>query len=220
VSGRARSAVVAAALVAAATAAAAQPRDRALTREEAVAGLASRDADTRRVATAWLGRVGEMADAPALLAALRDADELVRALAERSVWQVWSRSGDPETDALFARGVEQMHQGDAPAAIATFSEIIRRRPEFAEGWNKRATVYFLAGDYERSLADCHEVMARNPSHFGALAGQGQIYLALDQPERALAYFERALDVNPNLDGVAEAARALRRALVERRRGTI
>jgi tetratricopeptide (TPR) repeat protein len=213
-------ALAAAVLLALAAGAAAQPAGAPLTREQALAGLAGRDLEARRLGAARLGEVGLMADAPALIGALRDPDEVVRTLAEHSVWQVWSRSGDPAVDALFQTGVEQMSRREASQAIDTFSEIIRRKPDFAEAWNKRATIRFLVGDYERSLEDCHEVLARNPSHFGVLAGYGQIYLALDQPERALEYFERALQINPNLTGVSEAARELRRALIERRKGTI
>ena len=94
-------------------------------------------------------------------------------------------------------------------AIDTFSAIITKKPDFAEGWNKRATVYYLIGEYEKSLADCDEVVKRNPYHFGALSGYGQIYMQLDQPERALDYFERALDVNPNLRQVEVASSELR-----------
>jgi tetratricopeptide (TPR) repeat protein len=195
----------------------AQPRPN---REQALANITKPDVETRREAAAGLGDVGTMADAPVLLRALADADEVVRALAEHSVWQVWSRSGDAETDQLLQAGIEQMGRRDGPAAAQTFSAVIQRRPDFAEGWNKRATVYFLMGDYQKSLQDCDEVMKRNPSHFGALAGYGQIYLELDQPERALQYFRRALRVNPNLRGVAEIIPQLERALLERRKGTI
>jgi tetratricopeptide (TPR) repeat protein len=90
-------------------------------------------------------------------------------------------------------------------------------PEFAEGWNKRATVYFLVGDFERSLKDCDEVIKRNPHHFGALAGYGQIYMQLDDYERAIEYFKRALTVNPNLDGVELQVRVLEHALAERKK---
>jgi tetratricopeptide (TPR) repeat protein len=191
-----------------------------LTREQALANIGKPDVETRREAAAWLGEVGTMADAPVLIAALSDADEVVRALAEHSVWQVWSRSGDAETDHLLQIGIEQMGRSDGPAAVKTFTSVIQRRPDFAEGWNKRATVYFLMGEYEKSLQDCDEVMKRNPSHFGALAGYGQIYLQLDQPERALQYFRQALRVNPNLRGVAQIIPQLERALMERRKGTI
>lgn len=191
-----------------------------LTREQALANITAADLETRRQAAAWLGEVGTMADASALLKALRDDDELVRALAEHSIWQVWSRSGDPQIDALFQRGVAEMQQGDADRAIQTFTTIIDKKPDFAEGWNKRATIYYLVGEYEKSLRDCDEVMKLNATHFGALAGYGQIYLQLDKPELALRYFERALDVNPNLGSVEAAVTQLKRLLLEKRKGTI
>jgi tetratricopeptide (TPR) repeat protein len=189
-------------------------------REQALADLAWPDPDARRRAAIRLGEVGSMADAPVLLRLLRDPDDGVRAMAERAVWQVWSRAGDPEIDALFQRGVEQMNQGEAGSAIDTFTAIIRKKPDFAEGWNKRATIYFLIGEYEKSLADCAEVVKRNPDHFGVLAGYGQIYVQLDQPERALDYFQRALKVNPNLHQVEAAVEQLKRLIVEKRKGTI
>ena len=191
-----------------------------LTRQRALEDIEKPDAEARRQAAAWLGELGAMTDVPALLRALRDDDDLVRALAENSLWQVWSRSGDPEVDALFQIGVEQMNQRDGPAAIETFSRIIQKKADFAEGWNKRATIYFLVGEYAKSLKDCDEVMKRNPSHFGALAGYGQIYLQLDEPERALEYFQRALTINPNLRGVEVAVEQLKRLLIEKRKGTI
>jgi len=155
-----------------------------------------------------------------LVQALRDVDSRVRAFAENAMWQVWSRSGDAEADRLFAVGVEQMQARQAEAAVETFTGVIARRPEFAEGWNKRATVYYLLGEYTKSLADCDEVLKRNPYHFGALSGYGMIYLQLDQPTRALEYFERALAVNPNLSSVQEAADKLKALLIRRRKDTI
>ena len=191
-----------------------------LTREQALAGLGRSDLEARRQAAAWMGEVGRMEDVPALVKVLRDPDPVVRALGEHALWQVWSRSGDSEIDRLFQQGVAQMTQRDGPAAIATFSRIIEERPEFAEGWNKRATVYFLMGEYEKSLADCDEVVKRNPSHFGALSGYGQIYLQLNQPDRALAYFERALAVNPNLEQVEQVIEELKGRLRQRKKDTI
>jgi tetratricopeptide (TPR) repeat protein len=113
-----------------------------------------------------------------------------------------------------------MNHGQGQAAINTFTEIIRLKPEFAEGWNKRATVYFLIGDYDKSLRDCDEVVKRNPQHWGALSGYGQIYLHLDKPEQALAYFERAVAVNPNLRQLDSVIEQLKQALIEKRKGTI
>jgi tetratricopeptide (TPR) repeat protein len=189
-------------------------------RERAREDLAKADPELRRHAVARLGEAGTMDDAPALVQALRNSDRVVRALAERALWRVWSRSGDAEVDALLARGIEQMGEGAAEAAIGTFSGIIARKPDFAEGWNKRATLYFLIGEYDKSLKDCDEVVKRNPAHFGALSGYGQIYLRLGQPDKALPYFERALAVNPNLDQVAVVVRELREAASRRRRDSI
>jgi len=191
------------------------------TREAALEALRKgADVEARRRGALWLAHVGIGEDVPALVAALRDDDAVVRALAEGAMWEVWSRSGDPEIDRLLAVGIAQMQERDVAGAIETFTRIIDARPAFAEGWNKRATVYYLAGEYGKSLADCDEVMKRNPYHFGALSGYGMIYLRLAEPERALEYFQRALAVNPNLKGVQEAVEELKRLLLQKRRQTL
>lgn len=190
-------------------------------RERALDDLArSKDASVRRAAVQQLADTGLMADLPALATALRDPDPVVRGFVESAMWSVWSRSGNAEVDRLFAIGVEELGVRQLDAAIDTLTRVIQRRPEFAEGWNKRATAYFVAGDYRRSLADCDEVMARNPYHWGALSGYGMIYMQLDQPARAIEYFEKALAVNPNLDQVAQTIEVLKAVLLQRRRDMI
>ena len=205
-------------LVPAMPAAAAEP-DRP-SRAQALAALKRTDADERRRGALGLAIVGRMEDAPTLIIALRDTDERVRVVAEQALWAVWSRSGDARVDELFARGVAQMGEQRLPEAIATFTRVIELKPDFAEGWNKRATAYFLAGEFRRSLKDCGEVVKRNPQHFGVLSGYGQIYLELDQPEKALEYFRRALEVNPNLEGVQGLAERLDSMIVRRRQRSI
>ena len=185
-------------------------------RAAALAALSAESAEERRRAVVVLSDVGLQEDAPALLALLHDADEGVREAADSALWQVWSRSGDAETDRLFARGVEQMSNASLVEAIETFTKVIERSPGFAEGWNKRATVFFLAGEYRKSLADCDEVLRRNPRHFGALAGYGQIYVEIGLYERALEYFQRALEINPTMDGVATNVEVLKVLLANRR----
>ena len=202
-------------LVAAASPAAAGPREDALT------ALVDRgDVEARRRAAATLAETGTMADAPALLTALRDIDTRVRALAERALWDVWSRSGNDEVDHLLRAGITEMQHGQLDASIDTFTEVIRRQPDFAEGWNKRATAYYLVGEYRKSAADCDEVLKRNPAHFGALSGYGMIWLRLDEPARALERFEQALAVNPNLESVRETIDALRELVIQQRRNAI
>jgi tetratricopeptide (TPR) repeat protein len=190
-------------------------------REDALARLGDRrDVEARRLGALELAEVGTMTDAPALLQALRDPDARVRGLAERALWGVWSRSGSEEVDHLLQAGVVEMQHGLLDASVDTFSEVIRRRPDFAEGWNKRATVYYLLGQYRKSAADCDEVLRRNPAHFGALSGYGMIWLRLDEPARALERFEQALAVNPNLESVRETIEELKRLLVQQRHNAI
>jgi len=193
-----------------------------LGRTEALAALDDPRAtpEARRAGAASLAENGTMEDVPRLARTLRDRDPLVRALAEQAMWRVWSRSGDDETDRLLGIGVEAMSERRGQVAVETFTRIIERRPDFAEGWNKRATVYYLLGEYRKSLADCDEVMKRNPYHFGALSGYGMIYLQLGDPARALGYFERALAVNPNLSQVEESVETLRQLLIQRRKDSI
>ncbi len=183
-----------------------------LSHAQALEALGQSETSTRIAGIERLAEVGKMADVDRLLARLSDDDPQVRALAAAATWQIWSRSGDPAIDKLFARGLEQMQAAALNDALETFSVIVRRKPGFAEGWNKRATVYFLLGRTDESLKDCAEVLKRNPKHFGALSGAGQIHLQLGHPDLALDFFRRALAVNPNLDGLAEMIPVLEQLL--------
>ena len=190
-------------------------------RDDALRALDDRDDVTgRRQAVRTLQDTGTMADVPRLVQALRDPDYAVRALADQALWEIWSRSGNQEITRLFETGTHALSQGRWSDAVAAFTKIVERDPSFAEGWNKRATAYYLMGEYQKSLADCDEVMKRNPLHYGALSGYGMIYLQLDQPVRALEYFERALAVNPNLDGVRNTAERLRELIMTQRKNSI
>ena len=164
----------------------------------------------------WLANHGSMADQPLLLKRLRDESPFVRGYAEQGLWLLWSRSGDAQIDRMMVAGGEQMQQGRYREAVSTFSAVIGRKPGFAEGWNKRATVHYLAGEYEKSLADCDEVLKRNASHFGALSGYGQIYFQLQQYDKALAYWRHALEVNPNMVGVEVNILGVQELLKEKR----
>jgi tetratricopeptide (TPR) repeat protein len=170
-------------------------------RTEALAWLEDAQTERRAEAVTWMANHGDMKDAPLLHKRLLDESPFVRGFAEQGLWLLWSRSGDAAIDRLMAKGVDEMQAGRLREAIAVFSEVIARRPGFAEGWNKRATVYYLAGEHRKSIADCDETIKRNPGHFGALAGYGQIYFALEEYENALRHWRRALEVNPNMLGV-------------------
>ena len=186
-------------------------------RAEALKGLGAAEPLQRAEAIAWIAEHGLPADDEALRQRLTDENPFVRGYAEQGLWLLWSRSGDEAIDALMAKGLAEMQARQFKASIATFSEVIRRKPAFAEGWNRRATALFLAGELRRSLADCDEVMKRNPNHFGALAGYGQIYYQLEQYDKAIEYWTRALRVNPNMDSIEDAIRNAERMLAERRK---
>lgn len=187
-----------------------------LDRISALSALVDADVEARRRGAFSLADTGAMADVPALIKSLgEDDDALVRAIAERSIWAVWSRSGDARIDALLAQGMGHMEAHRFPESIVTFTRIIERLPDFAEGWNKRATARFLAGDLDGSAADCDEVLRRNPWHFGALSGYGLIHMKQGRLHAALDAFERALALNPNMIGVRANVEAIREELARR-----
>jgi len=176
--------------------------------------------EERRIAAERLGEIGDNSATSALVQALHDSDATVRSEAHDSLWSIWHRSGDPVIDARLAQGIALMGSGALPESIEVFSDVIARAPDFAEGWNKRATAYYLMGDLDRSLADCEEVMKRNPVHFGALSGFGLIYLQKDDLPKAAEYFEKALAVDPTLTQVEAALNQIREVLRKRGQQTI
>ena len=185
-------------------------------RGEALAALEHPVTERRAEAVVWVANHGRMDDTQLLLKRLHDESPFVRGYAEQGLWLLWSRSGDGDIDRKMARGVEEMQAGRHAEAVAAFSEVIRIRPDFAEGWNKRATAHYLAGAYRQSLADCDEVVKRNPYHFGALSGYGQIYFRLEDYEKAIAWWRRALEVNPNMLGVEFNIKGAEQLLKEKR----
>jgi tetratricopeptide (TPR) repeat protein len=145
------------------------------------------------------------------LSVLRGEDAGRAAQAAAALWEMWHRSGDPQVDSVLRQGIAAMERQQLAEAEAIFSRVIQTAPGFAEGWNKRATLRFIAKDYPGSIADCRETIARNPNHFGALSGQGLCHLALEQHQEAADCFRRTLAVHPHL----ESARTnLRSALSE------
>ena len=195
--------------------AAAQPLPAAsppATRQQALKTIEHPDPAVRRAGIARLGQVGAMTDADRLVCRLGDDDAPVRLLAEAALWQIWSRSGDRAIEALFRRGIQQMEASELVQALAAFSEIIHRKPPFAEGWNKRAIVYYRLGQYELAMKDCDEVLKRNHSPFEALSAYGQLYLPQGDPDNAQTYLERALQLNANISRVGATL-----LLIEQRR---
>ena len=141
---------------------------------------------------------------------LRDAETPEEAEpVERAIWQVWLLSGNGAVDANMLRGLQAMQTGDNDVALAAFDAAIAAQPDFAEAWNKRATVNFVLGRYDASVADIQKTLELEPRHFGALSGLGMINLALGRDREALRAFDAALNIHPHLPGAESHIRDLR-----------
>lgn len=128
---------------------------------------------------------------------------------EREIWQIWSTHGsDAEIDLRFQRGVLLMNAGRLEEAVRIFSTIIEIDPDFAEAWNKRATLLYFTGDFAGSVRDIERTLALEPRHFGALSGLGLIYQQIDSADGAIKAFAAALEINPHMPWIAERLDAL------------
>jgi tetratricopeptide (TPR) repeat protein len=117
-------------------------------------------------------------------------------------------SGSDTVDLLLSWANQAIEEQDYPVALDLLDQIVILKPDFAEAWNKRATVYYLLDDYSASLTDIRQTLALEPRHFGALSGLGFIFEALDRKEDAIRVFRRALEINPQLDKVRETLEQL------------
>lgn len=139
---------------------------------------------------------------------LKAADEAGARQIEREIWIEWSKSGSPAMDLLLQRGREAMEMGDTETAINHLTALIDHDPDFAEGWNARATAYFNAGQLGPSVSDIARTLELNPRHFGALSGLGMIFEELGKPDKALEVYRKALEIDPHAPGVPEAVERL------------
>ena len=126
-----------------------------------------------------------------------------------SIRGLWAVSGIDEADRLMAVGVGALRDGAVWDALRSFDMVVYRAPDFAEGYNMRATAHYFMGNHPAAVKDIERTLELEPRHFGALVGLGTVHLAMKDEEAALAAFERALAVNPNLKGARARAKELR-----------
>ena len=134
-------------------------------------------------------------------ARVRRPGPIEAAAIEALIWNIWSHGGVAEVDQEMTLGISAMNEGDLESSLAHFDKIVRRDPNFAEGWNKRATVYYMMGDFGASVADIQKTLTLEPRHFGALSGLGLIYDALDKPAAAVKVWQKALEINPHMQSI-------------------
>ena len=143
-----------------------------------------------------------------LMAKLRTAAEPERTLTEQRIWDLWQASDSPTAEVLLNQAQAAMDDGAPAESLSILDRLIGAYPDFAEAWNKRATLYYLMHRDEAALADIAKVLDLEPRHFGALAGRGLIYQREKKYALARAAFQDALAINPGMEAIKAALKEL------------
>ena len=131
----------------------------------------------------------------------RTEDPGEAAFLQAGIWHVWYDIEDEQARDLMSQGVQALVEERYRAAVDLFGRLIEQQPDYAEAWNRRATTYYLMGDYERSLRDIDRVLELEPRHFGALSGRGLCLRELGRLREAMHALRAALAINPHLEEV-------------------
>jgi tetratricopeptide (TPR) repeat protein len=129
---------------------------------------------------------------------------------EGEITKIWTHSGSASMDLLLGRGNAALEAEEYPAAIEHFSALIDHAPDFAEGWNGRATAFFLMGEYALAMADVEHVLALEPRHFGALSGLAFMLEAMGETKLALRALREVQALNPNRPNINDSVVRLQR----------
>jgi tetratricopeptide (TPR) repeat protein len=144
-----------------------------------------------------------------LFGALKAApDEASAKHVEARIWAIWMQTPSDTCALLMIRAKAALDAHQTDVALKLLDAVIKLRPDYTEAWNRRATLYYLQNNYQRSLADIQQVLVREPRHFGALAGLGMIMQDIGDDKRALEAFRKALAINPHLEKVPELVKQL------------
>jgi tetratricopeptide (TPR) repeat protein len=144
-----------------------------------------------------------------LFGALKAApDEASAKHVEARIWSLWLQTPSDTTALLMMRSKAAMDAQQYDVALKLLDAVVKLKPDYVEGWNRRATLYYMRNDYMHSLEDIEQVLIREPRHFGALAGLGMIMQDIGDDKRALDAFRKALAINPHLDKVPQLVKTL------------
>jgi tetratricopeptide (TPR) repeat protein len=150
-----------------------------------------------------------------LFASLRSARNSAEAeTIAAEIWDIWHQADDPVTALLMSQGAAAMQAGDAAAALEAYDAVIESAPRFAEGWNRRATLYYLIGQFDASVADIEKTLALEPRHFGALSGLALIREAEHKWFEALEALDKVSRIHPKMPQLQERLDQLSRQLGE------
>lgn len=150
---------------------------------------------TGALTQAWADQNAE--ELPGLFEELAGIDDQNRAnQIQQSVWQHWLTGPDDTSDALMVQIQTALQLGRHQVGLVLSNQLIDQYPEYAEGWNKRATFFYILNQLDESVEDIQSTLALEPNHFGALSGLGLILLRTGDAEGALAAFEAVLEINP------------------------
>ena len=131
---------------------------------------------------------------------------------EAKIWAAWSSSGDTGIDRLMNQALVLMQVMQFDDSLAILDSVVAKAPDFAEGWNKRATLLYAMQDYDRSMADIQKVLTLEPRHFGAIAGIGLIRLAKGDAAGAVTAYQKVLEIDPQNVGAKQSIEALSKGL--------
>ena len=115
----------------------------------------------------------------------------------RKIWDIWHETNDVSIEEDFFRGIESMQTRDLIKSVSFFTKVVEKKPDFAEGWNKRATAYFMMGEFDKSMLDINQTLKLEPRHFGALDGMGLIFMHSQQYSEAIKIYNQMLKIFPN-----------------------
>jgi tetratricopeptide (TPR) repeat protein len=129
---------------------------------------------------------------------------------ELKIWALWAASDSPTAEVLLQQAARAIDDRAPAEALSILDRLVGAFPDYAEAWNKRATLYFMMKRDDQALKDIEKVLDLEPRHFGALAGKGVILERQKKYSAARAAYEEALAVNPTLEQVKDALKALDR----------
>jgi tetratricopeptide (TPR) repeat protein len=131
---------------------------------------------------------------------------------EREIQLLWARSGSPSADYLLQQGRAALEAGDFDRAYGHLTALTDHAPDFAEGWNARASLFFQMQRFGPAIADIQRVLALEPRHYGALTGLGIMLEEMGLYEEALEALNLAIEINPHREDIRGAAARIEQEL--------